>query len=55
MIPKVRGALAAADSIGISVRIAGWGSDEAGTRIVPSSTAATHRHRSPAPAGSPGR
>lgn len=55
MVPKVRGGLAVADSIGIPVRIAGWGSDETGTRIVPSTTDAAAPIPSSAPARSAGR
>ena len=54
MVPKVRGGLAVADSIGIPVRIAGWGSDETGTRIVPSTTDAAAPTPSSAPARSAG-
>lgn len=47
MIPKVRGALAAAESSGVGVRIAGWSGDDSGTRILPGTALESLGHGEP--------
>lgn len=49
MIPKVRGALAAAESSGIAARIAGWDGDHPGTRILSRTVASSADDREPTP------